>query len=56
MPRMTIEQFRAALADRSSPGALVRVYRELARRPELAGGVVYGDWPVWNQMDAPAVA
>jgi len=54
MSKVSIQQFRAALAGRSSPGALVRAYRELARRPELAAGMVYGDWPVWNQVDAPA--
>jgi len=52
MPRLTIQQFRAALAGRSTPVALVRVYRALTCRPELAAGVVHSDWGVW--MDAPA--
>ncbi|HVG45029.1 MAG TPA: hypothetical protein VM890_09875 [Longimicrobium sp.] len=56
MPRIGIQQFRAALAGRSSPDALVRAYRELTRRPELAARMVYGDWPIWNQGDSTAAA
>ena len=56
MPRISIQQFRAALAGRSQPGALVRAYRELTRRPDLASGMVHNDWPIWSHMDAPAVA
>ena len=51
MPRVTIQQFRAQLADRSSPG--VRAYRELARRPLLVVGTRLGEWNVWTQMAAP---
>jgi hypothetical protein len=56
MPRLTIQQFRAALSDRSSPSAVVRAYRELTRRPGLAAGMVRGEWSLWTQVDAPAAA
>jgi hypothetical protein len=55
MPRVSIQQFRAALAGRS-PGTLARAYRELTRRPDLAKGAVFSDWPVWSQNDSPVVA
>jgi hypothetical protein len=55
MPRISIQQFRAALAGRSSPNALVRAYRELARRPELAAGMVHNEWAIW-QANAPALS
>ena len=56
MPRVSIQQFRAALAGRSNPGALVRAYRALTRRPDLAKGAVFSDWPIWSQNDSPVVA
>jgi hypothetical protein len=55
MPRVSIQQFRAALAGRS-PDALARAYRELTRRPDLAKGAVFSDWPIWSQNDSPVVA
>ena len=55
MPRISIQQFRAIIARPHHPGAAVRAYRELGRRPELATGVRYGDWPIWNQEE-PAAA
>jgi hypothetical protein len=51
MPRISIQQFRATLAGGARPGTLVRAYRELARRPELALGARYSDWPVWTAPD-----
>jgi len=54
MSRVSIQQFRAAVAGRSAGGVLVRAYRELARRQELAAGMVRGDWGVWT--DSPAAA
>jgi hypothetical protein len=54
MHRVTIQQFRAALAGRSNPGALVRAYRELTRRPDLAKGVVYSEWAMWTRANVPA--
>ena len=56
MPRVSIQQFRAALT-RSEQGALVRAYRELARRRDVAAGMVHMDWAVWPPMAAlPASA
>jgi hypothetical protein len=51
MPRVTIQQFRAALTGRSDQETLVRAYRRLARRPALAANL-RGDWGVWS--DSPA--
>jgi hypothetical protein len=56
MPRVTIQQFRAALANRSSTGTLVRAYRDLTRRPDLAAGVVHNEWALWTNASAPAAA
>ena len=55
MSRMTIQQFRAALAGPSAQSSLVRAYRTLARRPELAAGVVHNEWALWSQLK-PATA
>jgi hypothetical protein len=47
MPKVSIQQFRAALAGRSDRGGLVRVYRELSGRPaagSAAGFAAWGDW------------
>jgi len=54
MPRISIQQFSAALAGRSDAGAVVRAYRRLARRPELAAGMVHNEWAIWQQTYAPA--
>ncbi|HEU4562366.1 MAG TPA: hypothetical protein VFS20_31335 [Longimicrobium sp.] len=48
MPRPTIQQFHASLAARSEPGALVRAYREITRRPELASGAGFAAWGDWS--------
>jgi len=47
MPRITIQQFRALLASRADASTAVHVYRELTRRPEIAGGMLRGEWAVW---------
>jgi hypothetical protein len=54
VPRVTIQQFRAALAGRTDQGLLVRPYRRLARRPELAAGNLRGDWGPWAGSAAAA--
>ncbi|HYH79235.1 MAG TPA: hypothetical protein VEX86_05545 [Longimicrobium sp.] len=54
MPRISIQQFRAALAGRADANAAVRAYRELARRPHIAGGMRHGEWSVWTA--APVTA
>lgn len=51
MPRLSIEQFRAALASRSSASAILRAYRELARRPELAARMQANGWIPWGVAD-----
>jgi hypothetical protein len=56
MPRISIQQFRATLASRSDQGALVRAYRRLTRRAELAAGMVHADWAVWPPAAAPATS
>jgi len=56
MPRISIQQFSAALAGRSDAGALVRAYRRLTRRPELAAGMAHSEWAMWTQLNAPAAA
>jgi hypothetical protein len=48
MPRVTIQQFRAAIDGRSEPGRLARAYRELARRPGLAAGAGFAAWGDWS--------
>jgi hypothetical protein len=56
MPRITIQQFRALLAGRADTNAAVRGYRELACRPEVAGGMLHSEWNVWTTATAPAAA
>lgn len=56
MPRVSIQQFRTILAAPSAGGASGRAYRELARRPDLAAGVRYSDWPIWTQPDTGTAA
>jgi hypothetical protein len=49
MSRISIQQFRARLAvPRAEDGPLVRAYRELSRRPDLAAGPRMGDWIPWG--------
>jgi hypothetical protein len=56
MARMSIQQFRAALSDRFGPGASLRAYHALARRP--SGTIALrGEWTPWSAAaDRPAVA
>ncbi|HEU4562371.1 MAG TPA: hypothetical protein VFS20_31360 [Longimicrobium sp.] len=56
MPRITIQQFRAVLASRANTDPVVRAYRELARRPELAGGMMHREWTVWPPASQVAMA
>jgi hypothetical protein len=55
MPRISIQHFRSALAARSGEGALVRAYRRLTQRPDLASGMVHNEWALWSQLK-PATA
>lgn len=52
MPRITIQQFRDRLAGRAGQDAGARVYREIARRPELARGMGPREWSPWPQVAA----
>jgi hypothetical protein len=52
MPKVSIEQFRAALTGRSAAGTLLPAYRTLARRPDLAAGMVHNEWAIWQQTNA----
>jgi hypothetical protein len=56
MPRVSIQQFRAALASRAEPGPLVRAYRALARRPEAGAAMVLSEWAAWPSATVPASA
>jgi hypothetical protein len=49
MPRVSIQQFRATLGSRSEQGVLVRAYRKLSRRPDLAAGMVHAEWAYWSR-------
>ena len=56
MTTVSIQQFRATLASRSDQGTLVRAYRELARRPEVAAGMVAGEWAAWPTVSTPVAS
>jgi len=53
MPKVSIQQFRAALAGRSEQGDIMRTYRELARHPQVASGMLFAEWAVWPPAAAP---
>jgi hypothetical protein len=49
MSRVSIQQFRSRLAvPRAGDGPLVRAYRELSRRPDLAAAARMGGWIPWG--------
>lgn len=49
MSRVSIQRFRSRLAvPRADDGPLVRAYRELSRRPELAAGARVNEWIPWG--------
>ncbi|HET7461409.1 MAG TPA: hypothetical protein VFJ82_09170 [Longimicrobium sp.] len=57
MSRLTIQQFRSTLSGAGRGGALVRAYRELARRPELAAAAHISEWAAWpSAAQTPANA
>lgn len=51
MSRITIQQFRAALADGSDQRRPFRAYREITRR-SAAEARIAGDWGVWSAAAA----
>jgi len=56
MQRLTIRQFRALLAGRGDANPTVRVYRDLARRPDVATRMVHGEWAMWTATTQAAQA
>lgn len=52
MRRISIQQFRATLADGAVSSALVRGYRELAARPALPEDVTAVEWAAWPALAA----
>jgi hypothetical protein len=49
MSRVSIQQFRSRLAvPRADDGPLVRAYRELSRRPDVAASARMGGWIPWD--------
>lgn len=51
MPRITIQQFFAPVASRAGraeTNTVVRGYRELGRRPDLAAGMHASGWIPWG--------
>ena len=54
MPKITIQQFRATLAGRSQASPVVRAYREITRRPDLAAGMRAAGWAEWPSAASPA--
>ena len=52
MTRMSIDQFRAALADPAHDGAAMRAYRRLARHARAAEAMVGHEWPTWPPIAA----
>lgn len=51
MPRIGIQQFRAALADTANQSGSARAYRENTRRPASEARVA-GGWPAWPPVAA----
>jgi hypothetical protein len=56
MPKVTIQQFRAALTGRSDRGGLVRAYRELSGRPGLGSAASFAGWGDWSTPPGRASA
>jgi len=56
MRTIPIQQFREVLAARAGASATVRAYRELTRRPEVAGGMLHREWQYWTGAPAAAKA
>lgn len=56
MDRITIQQFRSRLAGRVEQDSDTRAYRQIARRPELARGLVLREWVTWPPAAAPRAA
>ncbi|HEU0055396.1 MAG TPA: hypothetical protein VFQ39_19545 [Longimicrobium sp.] len=53
MPKITIDEFRAGIASpRAGESALLRAYRELARRPDLTALASFSEWPTWPPATA----
>ena len=53
MPTITIQQFRATLVGGSERDTLVRAYRKLSHRPDLASAMRAMDWVAWPPAASP---
>lgn len=56
MSHVTIQQFRAALAERAAGSATARAYRELTRRPEWTRVLQGSEWVVWGYQASKVAA
>jgi hypothetical protein len=56
MTTVSIQQFRATLDSRTEQGAVVRAYRELARRPQVTREMAFGEWAAWPTVSTPVAS
>jgi hypothetical protein len=54
MPRTSIQQFRAALANGADQSPLTRAYRQIARGPASGAALAGSEWVTWPPAMAAA--